>query len=578
MIAKQIQFQSCEKKFTDDLDKARRPEETLEIFYDRVKNLDLKIVREVKRIDTGRLDIPVFFSVYDDDGQLLTGSRKAMGKGASVAQAEASACMELTERFSFFAFKDTPDNFLTGGYRQMVKEGYPVIPLTALLQSVGDTTTSPELFERLIEDIPLRWARGTNVTRGEEVLIPFSWFFAINEYNGSSAGNTLEEAALQGICEVVERHVCAKVSLEQLLVAEIDPDSVQDPVARELLEKFSRNGITLRLSDFTLDTGIATVAAVAFDPNSFPEKSEIVYTAGTAPSAEKALIRTLTEVAQLGGDFETFSNYLASGLPKPQSLEDVAFLYNSKEPVAINTLADCSDSDIKVELDSCIEALANIGLEVFMIDVTHDGLKLPALYTIVPGTGFRERSQLADAGLFAARLALELIDDPDELAGTLEMMESLLPSTYYLPFYRGRDLYNNGDLQGALEYLQTARERKPLAEDMPFILSYLGLCLRDLGRYDEAVRVLEKGLDYDEQRPDIYNTLGVCFFKQDEYERAISCFKRAVELDPASAMDYANIGVNYHRLGKTSEAREFLTLALTLDSSLDFARELLAKL
>lgn len=578
MSAEKIQFQSCQKTFTTDLDKARRPEETLEIFYDRVKKLDLKIVREVKRIDTGRLDIPVFFSVYGDDAQALTGSRKAMGKGSSLVQAEASACMELSERFSFFAFKNTPENFLTGDYAGMVQQGYPVMPLPALLKSVGDTTTSPDLFARLLDGIPMQWAWGTNISRDQRVLIPFSWFFAINEYNGSSAGNTLEEAALQGICEVVERHVCARVSREDGSVPEIDPESVQDPVARELLAKFAGNGISLRLSDFSLDTGIPTVAAVAIDPASFPARSEIVYTAGTAPSAEKALIRTLTEVAQLGGDFETSSNYLASGLPKPQSLREVNFLYGGEAMRPISALADLSDADIKVELERCLHALDGIGLEVFMVNVTHNALRLPALYTIIPGTGFRERSLLPDAGLFAARLALELIDNPDLLAGKLEAMERQLPDTCYLPFYRGRDLYTGGQPEAALAYLQTALSRLPLEEDLPFIYSYMGLCLRDMGRYDEAIELLEKGLAHDEERPDIYNTLGVCFFKKEQYEEAITRFKRAVELDPSSAMDYANIGVNYQRLGKNDEAREFLTLALTLDPELDFARQLLASL
>ncbi len=61
----------------------------------------------------------------------------------------------------------------------------------------------------------------------------------------------------------------------------------------------------------------------------FPEKSEIVYTAGTTPDPEKALIRAVTEVAQLAGDFNTDSNYIASGLPKPLSMEEVDYLTDS---------------------------------------------------------------------------------------------------------------------------------------------------------------------------------------------------------------------------------------------------------
>jgi ribosomal protein S12 methylthiotransferase accessory factor len=59
---------------------------------------------------------------------------------------------------------------------------------------------------------------------------------------------------------------------------------------------------------------------------------------------------------------------------------------------------------------------------------------------------------------------------------------------------------------------------------------------------------------------------------------AIDHFHRAVALNPASAIDYANLGVNYHKLGNRESAVEFLSLALTLDEQLDFARNLLNEL
>jgi ribosomal protein S12 methylthiotransferase accessory factor len=51
-----------------------------------------------------------------------------------------------------------------------------------------------------------------------------------------------------------------------------------------------------------------------------------------------------------------------------------------------------------------------------------------------------------------------------------------------------------------------------------------------------------------------------------------------VALDPGSAIDYANIASNYRDLGKTDEAIHYYELALSLDPSIDFARDNLAKL
>jgi ribosomal protein S12 methylthiotransferase accessory factor len=578
MKKKLITFTDCFKTFTIDQDKAISPEETLDIFYSKVESLDINIVNEVRRIDNGRLNIPVFFSVCGDDALAMTGTKKQMGKGASAIQAEASACMELAERFSFFSYKNNPENFLLGDHHSMVAAGHPVVELKELLKSVHDINSSTALLAELLKEIPMQWCWGTNVTRGEEVLVPFSWFFAINEFNGPSAGNSLEEAALQGICEIVERHVCSVIQNNKSQTPKINVDSLTDPVAIELLEKFSVHDIELHLNDFSLNTGISTVAALAIDRSTFPDKSEIVYTAGTTTGPEKAIIRAVTEVAQLAGDFNTGSNYVASGLPKPHSMAEVTYLTESAAMIDVGQIIDISDNNIRVEIENCIDSLKRINMEVLMIDVSHDELEIPALYTIVPGAHFRERSMIGDVGLFCAKLLNELVSDGQLLERKLSQMEALLPGAYYLEFYRGRNLAEMGYLEDAVNHFTKALTLDPEAEDLPYIYSYMGSCLKDLERYQDAIKVLLKGLAEDEQRPDIHNSLGVCFFKESNYPRAIVHFQRAVELNPASAIDYANLGVNYHRTGDIDQAVEYLTVAVTLEPGLEFARDLLTEL
>ncbi|SHO50133.1 YcaO-like family protein [Desulfopila aestuarii] len=573
-----ITFSDCFKTFTRDQDKAVSPEDTLERFYAQIEKLDINILSEVNRIDNGRLDIPVYFSVCAEGASELTGTKKQMGKGASPSQAKASACMELAERFSFFAYKSNPGNFLTGDYQHMRKAGYPVMDMELLLASVHDTKTPVATLEKLLEDLPMQWAWATNVTTGEETLVPFSWFYAINEFNGPSAGNTYEEAALQGLCEIVERHVCSLVSHQKIETPLIDPGSVKDPVAVELLEKFARNNIEMYLSDFSLDTGICTVAALAIDRSTFPGKSEIVYTAGTTPHPEKALIRAVTEVAQLAGDFNSGSNYVASGLPKPLSMEEVSYITDTSKCTAIHKMADLSDNNIRVEIENCINALQARDMQAFMIDVTHEQLDIPALYTIIPGAHFRERSMVQDVGLFSAKLLVELVDDNSLLEKKLQQMEDLLPSAYYLEFYRGKNFVNMGFPESAIAHFDRSLTLQPEPEDLPYIYSYKGHCLKEMGLFEEAITVLSQGIAEDDERPDMHNMLGVCYFKQQDFEKAIFHFKRAVDLNPASGIDYANLGVNYSRLGKKDEAIHYFTISLTLDPSLEFARNELGTL
>jgi ribosomal protein S12 methylthiotransferase accessory factor len=577
MNKKIINLQSCRKQYTYDQDKACTPEETVARFQERLRTTNLDVLKEIRRIDNGRLDIPVYFSVCGEDARRIIGNKKQMGKGSTPAQSRASACMELGERFSFFSFLRDADNFLTGDYAAMEEQGYPVLPIEALLRSVHDAECSPGRLLELLAGLPLQWTWALRLSDNTPLLVPFSWFYAINEFNGPSAGNTYEEAVLQGISEVIERHVCARITRDQIPTPMIAHDSITDPVAVELLAKFNKNGIKVFLNDFSLDTGIPTIGALAWDPATFPESSEIVYTAGTTPDANKALIRALTEVAQLAGDFNSGSNYVASGLPKPLSLDEVGHVVASGRAISLDAMADLKDEDIFQEISNCVAALQRIGMEVLVVDTIHPELQIPAAYTIIPGAHFRERAMGGNAPLFAAKLAAGLLEG-QQLDAKLSAMQALLPEAYSLHFYRGRNLFDQGATIEALACFEQALQLQPHQEDLPYLFSYKGSCLRDLERYDEAIVALKQGLHFDEERPDIYNTLGVCCYKIGRFAEAVDHFRRAVTLNPASAIDFANLALNLERLGEQEEAIVNYEIALSQDATIAFAVERLAGL
>jgi len=577
MKTKILSLQSCPKHYTYDQDKACSPGETVARFRERLRASRLDILQEIRRIDNGRLDIPVYFSVCGLDAQRIIGNKKQMGKGSTPEQSQASACMELGERFSFFSFVSNNENFLSGDYAAMEDLGHPLLPIETLLQSVHDLTLAPDQLRQLLAGLPLQWTWALRLSDSTPLLVPFSWFYAINEFNGPSAGNTPEEAVLQGISEVVERHVCALISRDRLPTPAIDQDSITDPVARALLAKFNNNGIQLHLHDFSLNTGIPTIGALAWDPATFPDPSEIVYTAGTPPDANKALIRALTEVAQLAGDFNTGSNYVASGLPKPLSLAEVSHVVDNGQAISLDELADLKDDDILVEVNNCVAALKRQQMEVLVVNTTHPELQIPAVYTIIPGAHFRERAMGGDACLFAAKLAAGLLSG-EALGAKLAAMQEQLPEAYYLHFYRGRHLYDQGEVEAALTCFTQALGRSPRAEDLPYLYSYQGCCLRDLGRFEEAMAALELGLTGDEERPDIHNTLGVCCYKTGRYGQAVHHFRRAVALNPVSAIDYANLALNLEQLGQLDQARDNYQIALAQDPTIEFAAQRLAGL
>lgn len=568
-MTKSIILKDAFKRFTVDQDKALNPEETVKRFKERTRQLDLNILEETRRIDNGRLDIPVFFSVCGHDAASVTGTNKQMGKGATPAQSEASAVMELAERFSFFSFRRNPANFITDTYRHVKDRA---MPFSMIADSVHDDSTDLEAARRIFEEIPLQWTEGFNLTQGTDLLVPFNWFFMINEFNGPSAGNCREEAISQGICEVVERHASSIISRKKLSVPAVNPDSADDPMVTDMLGKYRRAGIRLHVSDFTLGMGIPSIGILAYDPETFPHMSEIVWTAGTTPDPQKALSRALSETAQLAGDFNTGSNYVASGLPKFKTLEEAGFVMHTEPMVDIQSLPDLSSGNIKTEVERCVDALQHKGMDVILVETTHPQLMIPAFYTIIPGAHFRERAHGTSVGLFSAKLVAETLA-PGEAVKKLAGMEALLPGKYYIQFYLGSCHLAMADPGTALGYFRKAMDLDPVDQDVPSIYSYMGLCLKDLGQYQDALDVLKKGEAADEDRTDIYNLMGFCHFKLKQYDRAIQCFKKTIALDPGSAIDYANIGSNYRDMGDTKKAIEYYTLAVEIDPTIDFAWE-----
>ena len=572
-VSSGIKLASAPKKYSAEQDKTRPPAETVAWVRERFASLGRDVLKKTMRIDNGRLDIPVYISLCGEDATRTTGTAKQMGKGAAPAQAEASALMELAERYSFFSFMQNTD--FAFGTCEEVEE--PHMAFDQVAASLHHPTDSLDQARQVFELLPQTWAPARNLALDRDEMIPIGWFYAINEYNGPAAGNGVEEALLQSLCEVVERHVSALVTLEKRPTPAIDPASVDDPVASDLITKFEKAGIKVFLKDFTCDMGIPTVAALCYDPVSFPDKSEIVYTAGTATSPAKALIRALTEVAQLAGDFENATSYMVSALPKFATLEEAAYVTEESGRVSLADLPDVSRDDLKDEVTACVEALSARNHTVYSMSVTHPKLQVPAVYTIIPGAHFAERTTGTDAIFHAAKLASQL-ENPLMAMEVLDQMAQVAGSAYYLPFFKGLALLNLEMPQEALAELDRALKLGPPSSDEASVHTQIGVALKDLGRFEEAKGALLTAANFPEPHQEVFNLLGFCHFKLEEYEQAVEAFSRAIEIEPGEGINYANLAVNLERLGQNGEAAAMYRNALEMDPSLDFARQNLARL
>ncbi|MDR3358413.1 MAG: YcaO-like family protein [Desulfovibrio sp.] len=569
-----VRLSPCGKGYTRDLDKAVTPDRTIRRVRERLGAVNMDILAETRRIDVGRLGIPVYLSVCGADARKIMPTRKQMGKGSSPEQAQASALMELMERYAFFSFWNQKPHMERLTWSAAASRfGDDMLPISAVLRSVDDTL-DPESARRMLDLAPWFFYPATHLQSGRNVWLPLDWFKLLGEFNGTSAGNTPEESLLQGIGELVERHVCCLVDRRRCQTATIDAKGCADPVLEALLRAFEQNGVRLTLKDFSLGMPLPTVGAVAWDPATFPERSEIVFTAGTAATPAKAAIRAITEVAQLAGDFCTGACYEASGLPKFAAPEDAEWLLRGPA-IPLSQLPSVENSDIREELLATLRGLSP--LEAYAVETTHARLGIPAHYSIVPGLAFRERDRNQSLGLFVGRKLAEEGTESEASAG-LKALAECCPDAHFLPFF-------NGILAMRLQRFDTARAQflkalpvQPDADSAALAAFYAGYADTLVNRWQDALPMLEKAFQLCPDMKEYANLLGVARFRTRRYEEAALAFTAALRIDKGSVMDIANLGLCRKFLGEKEEAARLLRAALEIDPSIAFAREHLEQL
>jgi ribosomal protein S12 methylthiotransferase accessory factor len=571
-----IPLSSCPKHSPQDSDKALPPQETVNQTRELLSHFGQDLLLSIKRIDTGRLNIPVYISYCGSKAQEIMQTRKQMGKGASEEQAQASALMELVERYSFFSYCNSSNahSLLTWSAAQDTY-GQSIIPIEHILQALHDPL-KPSQARKVLDLVSWRFCLGYDISTQLPRYIPLDIFKKINEFNGSSAGNTSVESILQGACEIVERHVCAMVEQEKRVVPTLNPKSFTNPVLVQLWQKLTKHNIQVWLKDLSLDTGIPTVAVLAFDPSTFPHSSEIVLTAGTATSPEKAAIRALTELAQLAGDFETGSTYEPSGLPKYKTLDETLWL--QKGPlVPINTLPDISDDNLLVELKNLTQKLVQTGHTLYSLDITHPDLGIPANLNVIPGFCFRERTSNLDLGMVVGRILAEEL--PIERASYgLTTLSKITPDRHYLPFFKGLVSLRAEDRQEALSYFSQAESLQPSPDEQGLVAFYRAYIFSQEESWGDCLSHLDRAIALSPDVHSFHNLRGVANFKLNNIEQAAQDFQKAVKLDAGSALDLANLGLCFQHMHQPELACEYFKKSLSLDPTIEFAQRALDEL
>lgn len=558
---------SCPKAHTLELDKTRPPAETVRAVRERLRELEgkgLSLLAETVRVDVGRLGIPVFMSVAGPQARGVLPTRKQMGKGATKDQAEASALMELMERFGFFSsWRKAPAAVCTWSEAE-ARFGADLLPLEEISRSVHDPLPADKARQAL-DLLDWEFRLVTNLAAGREVMAPLNWFRKLGEFNGSSAGNTAEESLLQGGCELIERHVCALIDRARPTLPTIDPATLGDPVLVDLVRRFAAQGVFLILKDFSQGMPVPTVGALAYDPATFPDRSEIVFTAGTASSPVKAAIRAVTEVAQLAGDFITGACYEASGLSKFNAIAETVWLMDGPL-VPLAGLPSVETPDIRDELTALIAGLKTRGMTLYGVDTTSDVTGVPSHYSFAPGLAFRERDANASIGLFVGRILAEESEDAGKARDGLLLLDSLYGGAHFTPFFLGLLELRQGDAAAARALFAKALPLQPDGDATALCAFYLAYAHTLEESWQEALPHLTQAIELCPDMKEYYNLRGVCRFKQAEYAAAAEDFGAVItRLDKGSVMDLLNLGMCHKLMGNMEKARHYLRAVLELE-------------
>jgi YcaO-like protein with predicted kinase domain len=316
----------------------------------------------------------------------------SQGKGLDLPAAKASGLMESIEVYH----AETITLPLRLGSYEELRYSHRLVDVLEL-PTISTGTFHPNL--RLL------WCEGRDLLNDESVFVPYelvhtdytwpqppgSGCFASSS-NGLASGNHLLEAISHGICEVVERDATTLWKFRGRAARdsrEVDLASVDDGACCQVLEKFERAEMAVRVWETTTDVGIAAFACVIRDVHRDPMRPIPPASGmGCHPARSIALLRALTEAAQSRLTLITGSRDDLGPNPYDQHRKHTPLEMEPVRPAtrkfedAPNWDSDTLDGDVDWELDR----LRTTGISrVIVVDLTKDAFNLPVARVIIPG-------------------------------------------------------------------------------------------------------------------------------------------------------------------------------------------------
>lgn len=278
---------------------------------------------------------------------------------------------------------------------------FPCVDPVAFAHYSAEQYASPGFpFVPFDDSTPVRWVRAFDALTGEgifvpaaKVYVPYTYYLGTGDTpicqpisTGLACHMSAAEAAISGICEVIERDAVTLTWQAMMSPPQVRVETLSD-ANYDLVERYERTGGKVTMFNITTDVGVPTVLSVVRHPS--PEQPALVVAASTSLDPEQAVRKSLEELAHTRRYSQQINLKLPRLVPDPpahenvtgqishlnywcdhQNLPQAAFLFASKQRVDFDELPDLATGDARRDLDVIARAVKSTGCRVLLVDVT----------------------------------------------------------------------------------------------------------------------------------------------------------------------------------------------------------------
>jgi ribosomal protein S12 methylthiotransferase accessory factor len=241
-----------------------------------------------------------------------------------------------------------------------------------------------------LERVSKEWTWGYSLLHECPVLVPSAIVyypyisqdgesFMFNDTGGLSAGNTLEEAILHGIAEIIERDALfCEFNLEKLEDAQlVNLRMVKSKYIQECIPCLDPLESIFAFHISNRDIGLEIPSFSAFVCAKTENARRYFGGSGTSLNPEVALLRALTEMEQQKVRQGVVGRLETTDLVARADVE-------REDAITLNEMRNKSTGDVKRDIEVYLNEISHVGSDVVVVDLTHPSVKIPVVRVLIP--------------------------------------------------------------------------------------------------------------------------------------------------------------------------------------------------